>query len=161
LPDAPDATPRHTAATAPQMVDGASLVLIGTAAAGEQLGLKPRARVAGYGSAGVRPPLLTATAPAVRRALDAAGFSAADVDLWEVNESFAATVLHLTGTLGLNLTKVNVDGGAMALGHPLGATGGILLATLLDALERTGGTIGVLTIAAASGIGAALVIERC
>ncbi len=160
LPDAPAVTPRHTVATAPQMVDGASLALIGTARAGARLGLQPRGRIIGHGSAGVRAPLLTSTVPAVERALAHAGATVEDVDLWEVNESFAAPVLHLTGRLEVDPAIVNVDGGALAMGHPLGATGGILLATLLDALDRTDGTLGVLTIPAASGIGAALVVER-
>jgi acetyl-CoA C-acetyltransferase len=150
----------HTVGTAPQIVDGASLVLLGSREQARALGAEPRARVVSAANAGVQPPLLTATVPASERALARTGMTIADVDLFEVNESFAATVLHYLRELDLDPGRVNVNGGAIAAGHPLGATGGILLATLLDELERRDLEIGLLTIPAAAGIGAALVVQR-
>jgi acetyl-CoA C-acetyltransferase len=144
----------HTIATAPQIVDGASLLLVG----GEKEGA--RARIVSAANVGVKPPLLTATVPATQQALDRARMTLADVDLFEVNESFAAIVLHYLQHFGLDLDRVNVNGGAIAMGHPLGATGGMLAATLLDELERRDLEVGLLTIPAAAGIGAALVLQR-
>ena len=109
---------------------------------------------------GVKPPLLTATVPATRRALERAGMTIADVDLFEVNESFAAIVLHYMRHFDLDPDRVNVNGGAIAMGHPLGATGGMLAATLLDELERRDLETGLVTIPAAAGIGAALILQR-
>ena len=144
----------HTIATAPQIVDGASLLLIGKHQEGA------RARIVAAANAGVKPPLLTATAPATRRALERAGMSIKDIDLFEVNESFAAIVLHYMRHFDLDPDRVNVNGGAIAMGHPLGATGGMLAATLLDELERRDLETGLLTIPAAAGIGAALILQR-
>jgi acetyl-CoA C-acetyltransferase len=144
----------HTIATAPQIVDGASLLLIGKEQAGA------RARIASAANVGVKPPLLTATVPATQQALERAGMTLADVDLFEVNESFAAIVLHYMRHFDLDPERVNVNGGAIAMGHPLGATGGMLAATLLDELERRNLEVGLLTIPAAAGIGAALVLQR-
>jgi acetyl-CoA C-acetyltransferase len=144
----------HTIATAPQIVDGASLLLI----SGEKKGA--RARVVAAANAGVKPPLLTATAPATRRALERAGMTIEDIDLFEVNESFAAIVIHYMRHFDLDPERVNVNGGAIAMGHPLGATGGMLAATLLDELERRDLETGLITIPAAAGIGAALIIQR-
>ncbi len=160
LPDLGPLRHVHTVASAPQIVDGASLVLMGSREQGDALGLEPRARVAAAANAGVTPPLLTATVPAARRALASAGMRVEDVDLFEVNESFAATVLHFVRELGLDPEGVNVNGGAIAMGHPLGATGGVLLVTLLDELERRDLEVGLLTIPAAAGIGAALLLQR-
>ena len=144
----------HTIATAPQIVDGASLLLVG----GEQEGA--RARIVSAANVGVKPPLLTATVPATQQALDRAGMTLADVDLFEVNESFAAIVLHYMRHFDLDPDRVNVNGGAIAMGHPLGATGGMLAATLLDELERRDLEVGLVTIPAAAGIGAALIMQR-
>ena len=154
LPNVGEIRHVHTVATAPQMVDGASLLLIGKEKEGA------RARILSAANAGVKPPLLTATVPATRRALERAGMSVGDIDLWEVNESFAAIVLHFTRHFDLDPERVNVNGGAIAVGHPLGATGGMLAATLLDELERRDLETGLLTIPAAAGIGAALIIQR-
>ena len=151
----------HTVASAPGVVDGAALVLVGNRAAGERHGLKPRARVRAYANASVEPVLmLTAPAPATRKALAKAGMSLGDVDLHEMNESFSAVVLRYLRELGVDPARVNVDGGAIALGHPLGATGAVLLGTLLDALERSDRAVGVVAMCAGAGIGAATVIER-
>jgi acetyl-CoA C-acetyltransferase len=144
----------HTIATAPQIVDGASLLLIGRAQEGA------RAQIVSAANVGVKPPLLTATVPATQQALERAGMTLADIDLFEVNESFAAIVLHYMRHFGLDPDRVNVNGGAIAMGHPLGATGGILAATLLDELERRDLEVGLVTIPAAAGIGAALVLQR-
>ncbi len=144
----------HTIASAPQIVDGASLLLVG----GEKEGA--RAQIVSAANVGVKPPLLTATVPATRQALERAGMTIADVDLFEVNESFAAIVLHYMRHFDLDPDRVNVNGGAIAMGHPLGATGGMLAATLLDELERRDLETGLVTIPAAAGIGAALILQR-
>ena len=144
----------HTIASAPQIVDGASLLLVG----GEKEGA--RAQIVSAANVGVKPPLLTATVPATQQALERAGMTIADVDLFEVNESFAAIVLHYMRHFDLDPDRVNVNGGAIAMGHPLGATGGMLAATLLDELERRDLETGLLTIPAAAGIGAALILQR-
>jgi acetyl-CoA C-acetyltransferase len=144
----------HTIATAPQIVDGASLLLIGRGREGA------RAQIVSAANVGVKPPLLTATVPATQKALERAGMSIADVDLFEVNESFAAIVLHYMRHFDLDPERVNPNGGAIAMGHPLGATGGMLAATLLDELERRDLEVGLLTIPAAAGIGAALIVQR-
>jgi acetyl-CoA C-acetyltransferase len=151
----------HSSATAPGMVDGAGLVVVATLERGRELGLTPRARVRGYSAASVEPVvMLTAPAPATRRALGRAGMELADVDLFEINESFSATVLHAMRDLAIDEEKVNVHGGAIAMGHPLGASGAILTGTLLDALEERDAAVGVATLCAGAGLGAALAIER-
>jgi acetyl-CoA C-acetyltransferase len=144
----------HTVASAPQKVDGASLLLVG--------GKKgnARAEIISAANVGVKPPLLTATVPATQQALERAGMRLGDVDLFEVNESFAAIVLHYMRHFDIDPDRVNVNGGAIAMGHPLGATGGILTATALDELERRDLEVGLVTIPAAAGIGAALIIRR-
>jgi acetyl-CoA C-acetyltransferase len=144
----------HTIATAPQIVDGASLLLIGRGKEGA------RGRIVSAANVGVKPPLLTATVPATQRALERAGMTLADVDLFEVNESFAAIVLHYMRHFDLDPDRVNVNGGAIAMGHPLGATGGMLASTLLDELERRDLEVGLITIPAAAGIGSALILQR-
>jgi acetyl-CoA C-acetyltransferase len=144
----------HTIASAPQIVDGASLLLVG----GEKEGA--RAQIVSAANVGVKPPLLTATVPATQQALDRAGMTLADVDLFEVNESYAAIVLHYMRHFDVDPDRVNVNGGAIAMGHPLGATGGMLAATLLDELERRDLETGLVTIPAAAGIGAALILRR-
>lgn len=161
LPDLPrPGEGLHTLATAPALCDSASAVLVGSAAAGAAHGLRRRARIVAVAHAAVRSPLLTATVEASRRALAAAGIAAANLDVVEANESFAVTPLLLTRELALDPGIVNADGGALAFGHPLGATGGILLTTALDRLERTGGTHALITVPAALGLGSALVLRR-
>lgn len=150
--------PAHTLASSPKMVDGASAALLG---APGSLEVQPRARVVSAANVAVRSPLLTGAAVAARTALDRAGMVPADVDLFEINESYAAVPLHFARALDVDEERMNVHGGALAMGHPLGATGGILLATLLDALEERDLAVGLLAIPAAAGLGSALVIERC
>lgn len=151
----------HTIATAPQLADGASAVVLGDARTGAALGRAPRARIVGTAQTAVRSPLLTAPIDAARLALKRAGITAADLDVVEANESFAVSPLILTRELDLDPDLVNPRGGALALGHPLGATGGILVAEALDQLERTDGEHALVTIPAALGLGAALVLRRC
>ncbi|MEV6772459.1 hypothetical protein AB0N05_27875 [Nocardia sp. NPDC051030] len=161
LPGAPHpAQGLHTIATAPQLADGASAVLLGNRAARSTLGRSPLAKIVGTAQAAVRSPLLTASLTAARLALRRAGITAADLDIIEVNESFAVTPLLLTRELGLDPARVNPSGGAVAVGHPLGATGGILIAQALDALRRTDGEHALITIPAALGLGSALVLRR-
>ncbi|WP_067688782.1 thiolase family protein [Nocardia jejuensis] len=150
----------HTIATAPQLADGASAVLLGGRSAHRTLGRDPLARIVGTGQAAVRSPLLTAPAVAARIALRRAGITAADLDVIEVNESFAVTPLVLIGELGLDPERVNPSGGALAVGHPLGATGGILIAQALDELRRRDGEFALITIPAALGLGSAMILRR-
>ncbi|MFZ3394206.1 acetyl-CoA C-acyltransferase [Rhodococcus sp. 7Tela_A2] len=150
----------HTIATAPQLADGASAILIGDAEAGAALSMRPRAQIVGTAQSAVRSPLLTAPVVASNRALARAGITAQDLDVVEINESFAVTPLMMIEELHLDPARVNVHGGALAVGHPLGATGGILVAHALDQLERTGGEHALVTIPAALGLGAALVLRR-
>ena len=143
------------------IVDGASLVLIGSKAAGEAAGLRPRARIISTAVIGSEPTImLTGPTPATQKALDRAGLSIDDIDLFELNEAFAAVVMKWQKDLGVPDEKVNVNGGAIALGHPLGATGGMILATLLDELERRDLKRGLATLCIGSGMGIATIIER-
>ncbi|WP_405162584.1 thiolase family protein [Nocardia sp. NBC_01499] len=161
LPGAPrPADGLHTIATAPQLADGASAVVVGGRRAERLLGRAPIARIVGTAQTAVRSPLLTAPAVAARLALDRAGLTTADLDVVEVNESFAVTPILLTRELGLDDELVNPTGGALAVGHPLGATGGNLIVQALDALTRTGGEYALVTIPAALGLGAAVVLRR-
>ncbi|WP_069162508.1 thiolase family protein [Nocardia altamirensis] len=161
LPGAPHpADGLHTIATAPQLADGASAVVVGSPHAEEMLGRKPIAQIAGIAQTAVRSPLLTAPVTAARLALRRAGITAADLDVLEVNESFAVTPLLLTRELGVPPELVNPSGGALAVGHPLGATGGNLIVQALDALTRTGGEHALVTIPAAMGLGSAMVLRR-
>ncbi len=126
----------HTAGNSSGIVDGAAAVLIGSAAAGKRMGLKPRARIRSFASIGTEPTImLTGPAPASLKALQRAGMGPADIDLWELNEAFAAVVLLYMETLNIPHDRINVNGGAIAMGHPLGATGAIVLGTLLDEFE--------------------------
>ncbi|MGR7994450.1 acetyl-CoA C-acetyltransferase [Xanthobacter sp. ZOL 2024] len=151
----------HTAANSSGIVDGAAAVLVGSAAAGDALGLKPRARVRGWATVGSEPAImLTGPVEASNRALKRAGMAARDIDLFEVNEAFASVVMFVAEELGVGLDRVNVNGGAIALGHPLGATGAMMLGTVLDELERTGGSTGLITLCVAGGMGTAAIIER-
>lgn len=151
----------HHAGNSSGIVDGAALVLIGNHHIGQQLGLKPRARIRGIGSVATEPTImLTGPAPASRKALAKAGVSASDIDLWEINEAFAAVVLKAVDDLAIDIDKVNVNGGAIALGHPLGATGAMILGTVLDELERRDQSLGLATLCVGAGMGVATVIER-
>lgn len=151
----------HTAATAPLVADAAALVIVGTKAASKPLDRAPLARVLAVANVSTDPVLMLAgNVVAVQRAVAHAGLTMGAIDLFEVNESFAAVPLHFARELGIDRARLNVSGGAIALGHPLGATGPILLLTLLDDLARTGGRFGVVSICAGAGIATALVVER-
>jgi acetyl-CoA C-acetyltransferase len=151
----------HTAGNSSGIVDGAALALIGSKAAGQRQGLKPRARVLAAAVTGADPTImLTGPAPAARKALRKAGLSIADIDLFEVNEAFASVVMRFMTEMQVPEEKVNVNGGAIALGHPLGATGCMLLGTLLDELEARGLKRGLVTLCVGGGMGIATIIER-
>ena len=151
----------HTPGNSSGIVDGASLLVIGNEKTGEEQGLKPRARILATALSGADPTImLTGPAPASKKALAKAGLSVEDLDLVEINEAFAAVVLRFVRDMGLDMEKVNVNGGAIAMGHPLGATGGMILGTLIDELERTGGRYGLATLCVGGGMGIATVIER-
>jgi acetyl-CoA C-acetyltransferase len=151
----------HHAGNSSGIVDGAAAVLVGSKAKGEALGLKPRAKVRSVAVVGDEPVImLTGPMPATRKALAKAGLQVSDVDLFEVNEAFAVVPLAFMQELGVDPERVNVHGGAIAMGHPLGATGAMILNTLLDALEDQNKTIGVATLCIGGGMGIATVIER-
>jgi acetyl-CoA C-acetyltransferase len=151
----------HTAGNSSGIVDGASLVLIGSQAAGAAAGLTPRARIVSAAVSGSDPTImLTGPAPASRKALAKAGLTVRDIDLVELNEAFAAVVLHYMADMGFPHDIVNVNGGAIAMGHPLGATGGMILGTLLDELERRNLRYGLATLCVGGGMGIATIIER-
>ena len=151
----------HTPGNSSGIVDGASLVTIGNEKVGEELGLTPRARILATALSGADPTImLTGPAPASKKALAKAGLTVDDLDLVEINEAFAAVVLRFVRDMGLDMDKVNVNGGAIAMGHPLGATGGMILGTLIDELHRTGGRYGLATLCVGGGMGIATVIER-
>jgi acetyl-CoA C-acetyltransferase len=151
----------HTPGNSSGIVDGASLVAIGNERIGEELGLKARARVLATAVSGADPTImLTGPAPASRKALEKAGLTVDDLDLVEINEAFAAVVLRFVKDMGLDVDKVNVNGGAIAMGHPLGATGAMILGTLIDELERQDKRYGLATLCVGGGMGIATVIER-
>jgi acetyl-CoA C-acetyltransferase len=151
----------HTPGNSSGIVDGAALVLIGSLDAGKQLGLKPRARVVSVAATGSEPTImLEGPAPASRMALQKAKMTAADIDLWEMNEAFAAAVLKFQRELAINSDQLNVNGGAIAMGHPLGATGAILVGTVLDELERRNLATGLITLCVGGGMGVTTIIER-
>jgi acetyl-CoA C-acetyltransferase len=151
----------HTPGNSSGIVDGASLLTIGNAETGDALGMAPRARILATAVSGSDPTImLTGPAPASKKALAKAGLTKDDLDLVEINEAFAAVVLRFVRDMDLDIEKVNVNGGAIAMGHPLGATGGMILGTLIDELERTGGRYGLATLCVGGGMGIATVIER-
>ncbi|MEM8985099.1 MAG: acetyl-CoA C-acetyltransferase [Pseudomonadota bacterium] len=151
----------HHAGNSSGIVDGAAAVLIGSEAAGVQAGLIPRAKVRAWANVGVEPVMmLHGPWPAAQKAMSKAGLTVSDIDLFEVNEAFSSVVLHFLNCSGVNPDCVNVDGGAIALGHPLGATGAMLVSTLIDALEREDKQFGLVTMCAGAGMGVALIIER-
>jgi acetyl-CoA C-acetyltransferase len=150
----------HTPGNSSGIVDGASLVTIGNERVGDELGLTPRARILATAVSGADPTImLTGPAPASKKALEKAGITKDDLDLVEINEAFAAVVLRFVRDMDLDMDKVNVNGGAIAMGHPLGATGGMILGTLIDELHRTGGKYGLATLCVGGGMGIATVIE--
>lgn len=150
----------HHAGNSSGIVDGAAAILVGTKEMGEKLGLKPRARIRAMASTGSEPTImLTGPAPSARKALKKAGMSPSDIDLFEMNEAFASVVLRFMEDLGVDHSKTNVNGGAIAMGHPLGATGAMILGTVLDELERTGKSTGLATLCVGGGMGTATIIE--
>ena len=151
----------HHAGNSSGIVDGAALMLIGSKEMGDALGLKPRARIRSVAVTGSEPTImLTGIAPACRKALKRAGMDIGDIDLLEINEAFAAVVMKAARDLDVDLGKVNVNGGAIAMGHPLGATGCIILGTLLDELERRDQNVGMASLCVGGGMGIATIIER-
>jgi len=151
----------HTAANSSGIVDGAAALLVGSEAKGLELGLTPRGRVVATALTGVDPTeMLTGPAPATRKVLAKAGLSIDDIDLFEVNEAFAAVVLRFQSEMAVASEKINVNGGAIAMGHPLGATGAMIVGTLLDELERRKQRYGLCTLCVAGGMGIATIIER-
>ena len=151
----------HTGGNSSGIVDGAAIVLMGSKEWGAKAGQKPRAKIRAIATAGAEPVImLTAPAPASARALAQAGMTVNDIDLWEINEAFATVPMQTARKLGIDLDKVNVNGGAIALGHPLGATGAILLGTVLDELERSNKATALITLCIGGGMGIATIIER-
>ncbi|WHP07303.1 acetyl-CoA C-acetyltransferase [Acinetobacter corruptisaponis] len=159
-PEAQKITHVHHAGNSSGIVDGAAVVLLASEKAVKEQGLKPRAKVLATALVGTDPTImLTGPAPAARKALQKAGLSIDDIDLFEVNEAFAAVVMRFINELNVPAEKVNVNGGAIAMGHPLGATGAMILGTLLDELERQGKKRGLATLCVGGGMGIATIIE--
>ncbi len=151
----------HHAGNSSAIVDGAALALIGNKEVGEKMGLQPRAKIKSVAVTGTDPTMmLVGPAPASRKALKKAGMDKNDIDLYEVNEAFASVPLRFMQDMGISHDKVNVNGGSIALGHPLGATGCMLMGTLLDELERQGKATGLITLCIGGGMGIATIIER-
>jgi acetyl-CoA C-acetyltransferase len=151
----------HHAGNSSGIVDGAAIVAVGNEQVGSDLGLTPRARIIATAVSGADPTImLTGPAPATRKALARAGMTADQIDLFEMNEAFAAVVLRFMKDMGVPHEKVNVNGGAIAMGHPLGATGAMILGTLIDELERRDQRFGVATLCVGGGMGIATVVER-
>lgn len=151
----------HHAGNSSGIVDGASAVLIGTKEMGDALGLKPRARILGGASIGSEPSImLTGPEFVTKKLLDKLGMTTKDIDLWELNEAFAAVVLRWVQAFDLDMEKVNVNGGSIAMGHPLGATGAMILGTMVDELERSNKERALITLCVGAGMGTATVIER-
>jgi acetyl-CoA C-acetyltransferase len=151
----------HHAGNSSGIVDGAALALIGNEEAGKRLGLAPRARIVSVALTGTDPTImLTGPMPATRKALQKAGLGIDDIDLFEVNEAFAAVVMRFMRELGVPEEKINVNGGAIAMGHPLGATGAMLLGTMIDELERRKLKRGLITLCVGGGMGIATIVER-
>jgi len=151
----------HHAGNSSGIVDGAAAVLVGSREWGKAQGLKPRARIRATAKIGTDPTImLTGPVPVTQKILRDAGMAISDIDLFEVNEAFASVVLRFRQAFGVDASQVNVNGGSIAMGHPLGATGAIIIGTLLDELERTGKSTGLATLCVASGMGAATIIER-
>jgi acetyl-CoA C-acetyltransferase len=151
----------HHAGNSSGIVDGAAAVLLGSKEAGERLGLKPRARIVRSATVGSEPCImLTGPAPASKKALQKAGMTTADIDLWEINEAFSSVCLLFMDEMGIDRSVTNVNGGAIAFGHPLGATGAMLLGTMLDELERRDLETALITLCVGAGMGTSTIIER-
>jgi acetyl-CoA C-acetyltransferase len=151
----------HHAGNSSGIVDGAALVVIGTEAAGRAAGMRPRARILATALSGADPTImLTGPAPASRKALAKAGLTVSDIDLFEINEAFAAVALRFMKDMGISHERTNVNGGAIAMGHPLGATGAMILGTLVDELERRELRYGLATLCVGGGMGIATIVER-
>ena len=151
----------HHAGNSSGIVDGAAAVLIGNEKAGEKHGLKPRARIVSMAAIGSEPTImLTGPEFAAKKALERAGMSKSDIDLWELNEAFAAVVLRFMDALGVDHSEINVNGGAIAMGHPLGATGAMILGTVVDELERSDKQTALATLCIGGGMGIATIVER-
>ena len=151
----------HHAGNSSGIVDGAALLAIGSEKAGQEMDLEPRARVVSVATTGVEPTIMhTAPAPASRAALAKAGLKPEDIDVWEINEAFSSVVLRAQRELNIPDEKLNISGGAIAMGHPLGATGAIITGNAIDELHRTGGRYALITLCVAAGMGVATIIER-
>ncbi len=151
----------HHAGNSSGIVDGAAGVLVASKAFGEKYGLKPRARIRAAARIGTDPTImLTGPVPVTEKILETSGMQISDIDLFEVNEAFSSVVLRFMQAFGVDHDRVNVNGGAIAMGHPLGATGAIIIGTLLDEMERSGKGTGLATLCVASGMGAATIVER-
>jgi acetyl-CoA C-acetyltransferase len=160
-PDTASINHVHTAGNSSGIVDGAAIVVMGSAEWGKKAGLKPRAKIRAMATAGAEPLImLTAPAPASAKAIKKAGMAVGDIDLWEINEAFAVVPLQTARALSIDPDRINVNGGAIALGHPLGATGAILLGTALDELERANKSTALITLCIGGGMGIATIIER-
>ena len=160
-PDVERIDHRHTAGNSSGIVDGAAAVLVGNQEIGEQFGMKPRARIRAFASVGSEPTImLTGPMPATEKVLKRAGMTTSDIDLFELNEAFAAVVLRYMQQLELDPEKINVNGGAIAMGHPLGATGAMILGTVLDEMERRDLNTALATLCIGAGMGTATIIER-
>jgi acetyl-CoA C-acetyltransferase len=151
----------HTAGNSSGIVDGAAAVLVGSKSAARKAGIKPRARIRAFASIGSEPTImLTGPAGSARKALKRARMKTTDIDLWEINEAFASVVMRFVRDLDLSMDRVNVNGGAIALGHPLGATGAVILGMVLDELERRDLSTALVTLCVGGGMGTATIIER-
>ena len=151
----------HHAGNSSGIVDGAAAVLIGSREAGDAAGLRPRARIRAFANIGSDPALmLTGPVDVTKKVLARAGMELSDIDLFEINEAFASVVLRFHQAFDLDPARVNVNGGAIAMGHPLGATGAMILGTVLDELERTGKERALVTLCIGAGMGTATIIER-
>jgi acetyl-CoA C-acetyltransferase len=151
----------HTAGNSSGIVDGAAAVLVGSKKAAKKAGLAPRARIRAFASIGSEPTImLTGPAGSARKALKRAGMKPGDIDLWEMNEAFASVVMRFVRDMDLSMDRVNVNGGAIALGHPLGATGAVILGMVLDELERRSLSTALVTLCVGGGMGTATIIER-
>jgi len=151
----------HHAGNSSGIVDGAAAVLIGSAEAGKKAGLKPRAKIRAFANIGSEPAMmLTGPIDVTRKLLKRAGMSLDDIDLIEINEAFASVVLRFMQAMNVDIDKVNVNGGAIALGHPLGATGAMLVGTAIDEMERRDLKTALITLCIGAGMGTATIIER-
>jgi acetyl-CoA C-acetyltransferase len=160
-PELESITHVHHAGNSSGIVDGAAAVLLGSKGAGRKAGLEPRARIRAYANIGSEPSImLTGPGDVTRKVLKRAKMQVSDIDLFEINEAFASVVLRYMQELGLDQSKVNVAGGAIAMGHPLGATGAMILGTVLDELERRDLSTALITLCIGAGMGTATIIER-